>query len=127
VPRHMLTCVAGLVPLYLNHKYKPHGVFEEAKALVAIHNLAHQGTALAHEFPLFNLPQSAYNELEWIYEEPDGRRTPVSLIQSSLLIKASVSCPSVEDFTSICMLPVAEDARGVVLLSVSVGACCMQG
>ena len=45
--------------------------------MVAIHNLAHQGTALAPEFPIFNLPQSAYNELEWIYEEPDGRRTPV--------------------------------------------------
>jgi hypothetical protein len=68
---------AGLVPLYLKHKYKAHGVFHDARTLVAIHNLAHQGTALAPEFPLFNLPQAAYQELEWIYTEPDGRRTPV--------------------------------------------------
>ena len=70
-------CCAGLVPLYLRHKYQANNVFTKATSVLAVHNLAHQGTALASGFPLFNLPAEAYQEMEWIYEEPDGRRTPV--------------------------------------------------
>lgn len=33
---------ASLVPLYLAAKYRPHGVYGNARSVVAIHNLRHQ-------------------------------------------------------------------------------------
>ena len=68
---------AGMVPVYLKHHYQAHGVFKDAKTVFAIHNLAYQGTSVASDFALFKLPSSAYNVMEWIYKEPDGRKTPV--------------------------------------------------
>lgn len=70
-------CCAGMTPVYLKYKYKANGVFHDARSVLAIHNLAHQGTSLAHQFKMFHLPEEAYSELEWIYTEPDGRTTPV--------------------------------------------------
>lgn len=33
---------AALVPVYLAAKYRPHGVYQNARSIVAIHNLRHQ-------------------------------------------------------------------------------------
>jgi hypothetical protein len=68
-----------MTPVYLRHKYQANGVFNAATSILAIHNLAHQGTSLANSFPDFKLPQHVYSEMEWIYTEKDGRRTPVRL------------------------------------------------
>ena len=74
---HTAALHAGMLPLYLKHRYQRHGAFEPATALLAIHNLAHQGTSLASTFDRLNLPPEVYHELEWIYTEADGRQTPV--------------------------------------------------
>jgi starch synthase len=66
-----------MTPVYLKHKYQVHGVFQKARSVLAIHNLAHQGTSLAHTFSSLHLPSHVYSDLEWIYTEPDGRQTPV--------------------------------------------------
>ena len=69
---------AGMVPVYLKHRYKAYGHLQNANALLAVHNLAYQGTSLAHAFPSLSLPNEAYHELEWIYTEKNGKkRTPV--------------------------------------------------
>jgi starch synthase len=42
---------AALVPVYLAAKYRPHGVYTNARSVMAIHNLRHQvGSALWNEF-----------------------------------------------------------------------------
>ena len=33
---------AALVPVYLASKYRPHGVYTNARSILAIHNLRHQ-------------------------------------------------------------------------------------
>ncbi len=35
---------AALVPVYLAAKYRPYGVYKEARSVLAIHNLRHQVT-----------------------------------------------------------------------------------
>lgn len=95
------------MPLYLQHKYQANNVFQSATSVLAIHNLAHQGTALAAEFPLFNLPPHAYPEMEWIYEEPDGRRTPVRPLQHASPLPATPSCPRINLHQCCRALPCA--------------------
>uniref|UniRef100_A0A7S1LTS3 starch synthase n=1 Tax=Alexandrium catenella TaxID=2925 RepID=A0A7S1LTS3_ALECA len=34
---------AGLVPLYMTYKYKPHGVYAQARVIYVVHNLGYQG------------------------------------------------------------------------------------
>lgn len=37
---------AALVPVYLASKYRPHGVYTDARSILAIHNLRHQVSLL---------------------------------------------------------------------------------
>ena len=47
---------ASLVPLYLAAKYRRHGVYRDARTILAIHNLAHQGVEPAATFGNLGLP-----------------------------------------------------------------------
>jgi glycogen synthase len=66
-----------MVPVYLKHRYKKHGVFANARSIMAIHNLAYQGAIPAGAFASLGLPGDAYSELEWINTQPDRRDMPV--------------------------------------------------
>lgn len=39
---------AALVPVYLAAKYRPYGVYTNARSVMAIHNLRHQVRAVLH-------------------------------------------------------------------------------
>lgn len=62
---------AGLVPLYLAHKFRPFGVYADARALFVIHNLSHQGVEPAHTFDALGFPGEtawrAREQLHWEY------------------------------------------------------------
>nr|QKY15138.1 soluble starch synthase (SS) [Polytomella parva] len=58
---------AALVPVYLAAKYRPHGVYKDARSVVAIHNLRHQGVFPPYTFPDLGLPPQWYPALEWQY------------------------------------------------------------
>ncbi|CAN4085707.1 unnamed protein product [Withania somnifera] len=58
---------AALVPLLLAAKYRPFGVYKDARSIVAIHNIAHQGVEPAATYTNFGLPQEWYGALEWIF------------------------------------------------------------
>lgn len=47
---------AGLVPAYVAGKYRRHGVYKDARSIVAIHNISHQGVDPAQTFANFGLP-----------------------------------------------------------------------
>ena len=47
---------ASLVPAYLAAKYRRHGVFTDARSVLAIHNLSHQGVEVADHFGDLGLP-----------------------------------------------------------------------
>ncbi|KAL9163111.1 hypothetical protein ABFS82_06G020400 [Erythranthe guttata] len=64
---------AGLVPVLLAAKYRPYGVYKDARSLVVIHNLAHQGVEPAATYSNFGLPQGWYKALEWVF--PTWART----------------------------------------------------
>lgn len=51
---------AGLVPAYLAGKYRRHGVYKDARCIVAIHNISHQGVDPASSFSSFGLPDDWY-------------------------------------------------------------------
>ncbi|GMH35289.1 hypothetical protein BSKO_03157 [Bryopsis sp. KO-2023] len=59
----------GLIPVYFEHKYRPHEVFQNAKCVLAIHNLAHQGIEDPSAFKWLGLPDTAFGALEWVAED----------------------------------------------------------
>ncbi|XP_050237527.1 soluble starch synthase 1, chloroplastic/amyloplastic [Mercurialis annua] len=64
---------AGLVPVLLAGKYHPYGVYKDARSVLVIHNLAHQGVEPAVTFKNFGLPLEWYGALEWVF--PTWART----------------------------------------------------
>ncbi|KAK9862858.1 hypothetical protein WJX84_002295 [Apatococcus fuscideae] len=65
---------ASLVPAYLAGKYRRHGVFQDARCILAIHNMAHQGVEPAHTFSSLGLPDDWFETLGW--EFPSWSATP---------------------------------------------------
>ncbi|XP_015865817.1 soluble starch synthase 1, chloroplastic/amyloplastic [Ziziphus jujuba] len=64
---------AGLVPVLLAAKYRPYGVYKDARSILVIHNLAHQGVEPAATYKNLGLPPQWYGALEWIF--PTWART----------------------------------------------------
>ncbi|XP_020596425.1 starch synthase 1, chloroplastic/amyloplastic-like [Phalaenopsis equestris] len=64
---------AGLVPILLASKYRPHGVYKFARSILVIHNLAHQGVEPAATYPNLGLPPEWYGAVEWVF--PTWART----------------------------------------------------
>ncbi|CAL5367642.1 unnamed protein product [Camellia sinensis] len=64
---------AGLVPVLLAAKYRPYGVYKDARSILVIHNLAHQGVEPAITYKNLGLPPEWYGALEWVF--PTWART----------------------------------------------------
>ncbi|XP_051138174.1 soluble starch synthase 1, chloroplastic/amyloplastic isoform X2 [Andrographis paniculata] len=64
---------AGLVPVLLSAKYRPHSVYLNARSIFVIHNLAHQGVEPASTYKNLGLPNGWYKVLEWVF--PPWART----------------------------------------------------
>ncbi|KAL8148427.1 hypothetical protein AgCh_005698 [Apium graveolens] len=64
---------AGLVPVLLAAKYRPHGVYKDARSILVIHNLAHQGVEPAATYSNLGLPPEWYGALGWVF--PTWART----------------------------------------------------
>lgn len=64
---------ASLVPVLLGAKYRPHGVYRDARSILVIHNLAHQGVEPKETFSNLGLPLEWYGALEWVF--PTWART----------------------------------------------------
>ncbi|KAL5736915.1 hypothetical protein ACOSP7_031369 [Xanthoceras sorbifolium] len=64
---------AGLVPVLLASKYRPYGVYKDARSILVIHNLAHQGVEPAATYKNFGLPPQWYGALGWVF--PTWART----------------------------------------------------
>ncbi|XP_052173363.1 soluble starch synthase 1, chloroplastic/amyloplastic [Diospyros lotus] len=64
---------AGLVPVLLAAKYRPYGVYKDARSITIIHNLAHQGVEPAVTYKNLGLPLEWYGALEWVF--PTWART----------------------------------------------------
>ncbi|KAF5182371.1 Glycogen synthase, partial [Thalictrum thalictroides] len=58
---------AGLVPVLLAAKYRSHGVYKDARSILVIHNLAHQGVEPATTYANLGLPTEWYGALEWVF------------------------------------------------------------
>lgn len=58
---------ASLVPVYLAAKFRPHGVYNNARCILAIHNLRHQGVFPPGTFAELDLPGWWYGSVEWQY------------------------------------------------------------
>ena len=60
---------AGLVPTLVASKYRPHGVYKNARTICAIHNILHQGAEPSTTFPNLGVPNEWYGALEYQYPE----------------------------------------------------------
>ncbi|EPS62751.1 soluble starch synthase 1, chloroplastic/amyloplastic, partial [Genlisea aurea] len=82
---------AGLVPVLLAAKYRPHGVYRDARCAIVIHNIAHQGVEPAATYENFGLPPEWYKALEWVF--PTWARThaldpgeAVNVLKSAIVV-----------------------------------------
>ncbi|XP_030549083.1 soluble starch synthase 1, chloroplastic/amyloplastic [Rhodamnia argentea] len=64
---------ASLVPVLLAAKYHPFGVYKDARSVLIIHNIAHQGVEAAVTYKNLGLPPQWYKALEWVF--PTWART----------------------------------------------------
>ncbi|KAG5229549.1 hypothetical protein OIU77_008422 [Salix suchowensis] len=64
---------AGLVPVLLGSKYRPYGVYKDARTILVIHNLAHQGVEPAATYTNLGLASEWYGALGWVF--PTWART----------------------------------------------------
>lgn len=64
---------ASLVPVLLAAKYRPYGVYKDARSILVIHNLSHQGVEPAVTYKNLGLPLEWYGALEWVF--PTWART----------------------------------------------------
>ncbi|KAG1335011.1 putative soluble starch synthase 1, chloroplastic/amyloplastic [Cocos nucifera] len=70
----MVTDMELLVTIsLLGAKYRPHGVYKDARSILVIHNLAHQGVEAATTYQNLGLPPEWYGALEWVF--PPWART----------------------------------------------------
>lgn len=60
---------AGLVPVLLAAKYRAYGVYKDARSILVIHNLFHQGVEPASTYNNLGLPLQWYGALEWVFPE----------------------------------------------------------
>jgi starch synthase len=58
---------AALTPVLLAAKYRPHNVYRNARTILAIHNLRHQGVFAPGTFPELGLPGEWYGAMEFQY------------------------------------------------------------
>ncbi|XP_040989257.1 granule-bound starch synthase 1, chloroplastic/amyloplastic isoform X2 [Juglans microcarpa x Juglans regia] len=67
----------ALLPCYLETMYKPRGIYQTAKVVFCIHNIAYQGRFANSDFSLLNLPDQFKGSFDFIdgYEKPvKGRK-----------------------------------------------------
>lgn len=64
---------ASLVPVLLAAKYRPYGVYKDARSILVIHNLSHQGVEPAVTYKNLGLPPEWYGAVEWVF--PTWART----------------------------------------------------
>lgn len=62
---------AGLVPVMLVHKFRPHGTYRDARCIFVVHNMGYQGAYPWTGSELWNLtlPDSAHDSLFFVYPE----------------------------------------------------------
>ncbi|KAL8143507.1 hypothetical protein V2J09_016539 [Rumex salicifolius] len=60
---------AGLVPVLLAAKYRPYGVYKDARTVLVIHNLSHQGVEPGVTYDNLGLSPEWYGALEWVFPE----------------------------------------------------------
>ncbi|KAI3704836.1 hypothetical protein L1987_75065 [Smallanthus sonchifolius] len=79
----------GLVPVLLTAKYRPNGIYKDARSIIVIHNLAHQGVEPASTYSNLGLPWEWYGTLEWIF--PTWARThPLDTGEAVNILKGAI-------------------------------------
>ena len=60
---------AALVAPLVAARYRPHGVYRDARCVFQIHNLLHQGVEPISTYPALGLPDEWNGALKWVYPE----------------------------------------------------------
>jgi glycogen synthase len=97
---------AALLPLLLTARFRPHGVYDNARCALAIHNLAHQGSFDVARFGELGLSgEDWFGALEWRNPE-DTRRRTINVLKASLF-RGSAYCAAAHlhsDFAEMYLL-----------------------
>jgi starch synthase len=80
---------AGLVPPLIASRYRPFGVYRDARCVYEIHNLLHQGVEPITAFPALGLPADWMGALKWVYPE-HMRAHPLDKGETVNLLKGAV-------------------------------------
>lgn len=58
---------AGLVPMYVAAHFRPHGVYKQARTIMCIHNMCHQGVCPPSTYQELGLPDNWYGAMGYQY------------------------------------------------------------
>ncbi|KAG2499011.1 hypothetical protein HYH03_003197 [Edaphochlamys debaryana] len=108
---------AALVPVYVAAKYRRHGVFKEARCVLALHNLAHQGAHPPHLYPSLGLPPEWYGALEWVdtggdQEAGAGPTRTINILKAALVTSDRLVTVSPAYAWEVCDLRAEEKVYG---------------
>ena len=81
----------AITPVYLAAKYRPHGVYNNARSVLAIHNLAHQGVNPPSAFGELGLPGWWYGAVEYQYPPHQRKGSYAEEGRSVNLMKAGIT------------------------------------
>ncbi|WIA30508.1 hypothetical protein OEZ86_000592 [Tetradesmus obliquus] len=76
---------AALLPLLLTARFRPYGVYANARCCLAIHNLAHQGSHEASRFADIGLPGEWYGTLEWQDPGDKQRKKTINVLKAGIV------------------------------------------
>eukprot|EP00882_Tetradesmus_deserticola_P018042 GHRQ01019359.1.p1 GENE.GHRQ01019359.1~~GHRQ01019359.1.p1 ORF type:complete len:366 (+),score=150.20 GHRQ01019359.1:917-2014(+) len=106
---------AGLLPLLLTARFRPYGVYANARCCLAIHNLAHQGSHEASRFHDIGLSGDWYSALEWQDPGDKQRKKTINVLKAGIVTSDLLLTVSQGYAAEITGMP--QDARVDMLLA----------
>ncbi|KAG1661131.1 hypothetical protein FOA52_011862 [Chlamydomonas sp. UWO 241] len=87
----------GLLPLYIDRRFRPAGVFGGARCTLLLHNMAHQGAFPADTWRGVGVPDGAFGALEWrepaaggkLEGPPEINLLKAAIVSSDLMVAVS--------------------------------------
>jgi len=81
---------AAMVPVYLAARFRPHNTHTQSRCVLALHNLAHQGSYPSTAFSSLGLGGEWYGAMEWVVNARNASGQGTSAVRNINVLKAGL-------------------------------------